>query len=111
MAGCCGLSSFRHQTLCVAVGVNGARVQGRRCVHKRGRCLSKDCAPPPVGLTGEDVPVEQQLQDLRRALWRLAEAVMRRERRPRPFTPSPEEKNKRKIEKSRLRALSRKSHF
>ena len=47
--------------------------------HKRGRCSFKHCAPPPVGLTGEDVPVEQQLQDLRPALQRLAAAVMWRD--------------------------------
>ena len=47
--------------------------------HKRGRCLFKQCAPPPVGVTGEDVPVEQQLQDLRRALRRLVAAVMCRD--------------------------------
>ena len=39
--------------------------------HKRGRCLFKHCVPPPVGLTGGEVPVEQQLRDLRRALQSL----------------------------------------
>ena len=47
--------------------------------HKRGRCLFKHCTPPPVGLTGGEVPVEQQLRDLRRALQRLAAAVMWRD--------------------------------
>ena len=42
---------------------------GDECAwHKRGRCLLKHCAPPSVELTGGDVPVEQQLRDLRRAL-------------------------------------------
>ena len=44
--------------------------------HKRGRCLFKHCAPPSFELTGGDVPVEQQLRDVRRALQRLAAAVM-----------------------------------
>ena len=44
--------------------------------HKRGRCLFKHCLPPPVELTGGEVPVEQQLRDLRRTLQRLAAAVM-----------------------------------
>ena len=52
--------------------------------HKRGKCLSKHCAPPPVGLTGGEVPVEQQLRDLRRALQRLAAAVMWRDGVPMP---------------------------
>ena len=72
---------FRHQTLCVAVDVNGARVLVRRCVHGTsvaGAC-SSTAAPPPVGLTGWEVPVEQQLRDLRRALQRLAAAVMWRD--------------------------------
>ena len=46
---------------------------------KRDRCLFKHCAPPPVELTGGEVPVEQQLRDLRRALQRLAAAVMWRD--------------------------------
>ena len=52
--------------------------------HKRGRCLFKHSAPPPVGLTGGEVPVEQQLRDLRRALQRLAAAVMWRDGVPMP---------------------------
>ena len=52
--------------------------------HKRGRCLFKHCAPPSVELTGGDVPVEQQLRDLRRALQRLAAAVMWRDGVPIP---------------------------
>ena len=52
--------------------------------HKRGRCLFKHCAPPPVELTGGEVPVEQQLRDLRRALQRLAAAVMWRDGVPVP---------------------------
>ena len=52
--------------------------------HKRGRCLFKHCALPPVGLTGGEVPVEQQLRDLRRALQRLAAAVMWRDGVPMP---------------------------
>ena len=52
--------------------------------HKRGRCLLKHCAPPPVELTGGEVPVEQQLRDLRRALQSLAAAVMWRDGVPMP---------------------------
>ena len=52
--------------------------------HKRGRCLFKHCALPPVELTGGEVPVEQQLRDLRRALQRLAAAVMWRDGVPIP---------------------------
>ena len=52
--------------------------------HKRGRCLFKHCAPPPVRLTDGEVPVEQQLRDLRRALQRLAAAVMWRDGVPMP---------------------------
>ena len=52
--------------------------------HKRGRCLFKICAPPPVELTGGEVPDEQQLRDLRRALQRLAAAVMWRDGVPMP---------------------------
>ena len=51
--------------------------------HKRGRCLFKHCSPP-FELTGGDVSVEQQLQDLRRALQRLAAAVMWRDGVPIP---------------------------
>ena len=52
--------------------------------HKRGRCLFKHCALPAVGLTGGEVLVEQQLRDLRRALQRLAAAVMWRDGVPMP---------------------------
>ena len=52
--------------------------------HKRGRCLFKHCAPPPVELTGGEMPVEQQLRDLGRALERLAAVVMWRDGVPMP---------------------------
>ena len=52
--------------------------------HKRGRCVFKHCVPLSVELTGGDVPVEQQLRDLRRALQRLAAAVMWRDGVPIP---------------------------
>ena len=52
--------------------------------HKRGRCFFKHWAPPPVGLTGGEVPVEQQLRDLRRALQRMAAVVMWRDGVPMP---------------------------
>ena len=44
----------------------------------------KHCALPSVELTGGEVPVEQQLRDLRRALQRLAVAVMWRDGVPMP---------------------------
>ena len=55
------------------------------CAHgTHGRCLFKQCAPPTVELTGGEVPVEQQLRDLRRAFQRLAAAVMWRDGVPMP---------------------------
>ena len=53
VAGCSGLSVVDIKPLCVAVDTVPECWHGDVCAwHKRGRCLFKHCAPPPVGLTG-----------------------------------------------------------
>ena len=74
VAGCSGLSVFRHQTLCVAVDVNGARVLARRCVP-----MAQAWQVLVEAVHAGEVLVEQQLRDLRRALQRLVAAVMWRD--------------------------------